>query len=70
MSVSSAQAKLQRQCKDLLVLWEQVHRGWNDATAERFARNYIEPIAPAVRQALSAMDELDKLLQSARRDCS
>ncbi len=70
MSVSAAQAKLMRQSKDIMALWDEVHRGWNDRTAQRFAKSYIEPIPPAVRMALAAMDELDKMLQAARRDCS
>lgn len=70
MSVTVGRAKLNNATKDLLVKWEQTKAVWTDARAQAFEREFIEPLNPQVRAALSAMERLAGILAQAQRDCN
>jgi len=70
MSVSVGRAKLNNATKDLLVKWEQTKSVWSDSRAQAFEHDFIEPLGPQVRAALSAMERLGAVLASAQRECS
>ncbi len=55
--------------KVFLTNWEQVRAGWRDAKAREFEKQWIETLPEEVAAALRVIDELDKVLTKARRDC-
>ena len=69
MSVAVGRAKLNNATKDLLVKWEQTRSVWLDSRAQAFEREFIEPLGPQVRSALSAMERLSGILTQAEREC-
>ncbi len=69
MSVTVGRTKLKNALQDLLVKWEDTKLIWNDRRAAQFERDFIEPLEPNVRAALSAMDRLASQITLAERDC-
>ncbi|MCL4210171.1 MAG: hypothetical protein HRU76_01650 [Phycisphaeraceae bacterium] len=69
MSVSVGRTKLKNALQDLLVKWEETRGVWNDVRSQQFARQYLEPLDPAVRAAVAAMDRLASQIAQAERDC-
>ncbi len=70
MSVSVGQAKLQRALKDLHAAWGRVRPSWRDEVARSFEGEVVAELDHRVRGALGGMQQMQEVLQRARRDCS
>lgn len=70
MSVQSAQAKLSKGSKDLMVQWVRVGASWRDPVGVRFEEEFIAPMEQNIKQASTAMSGLAETLRRVRRDCS
>lgn len=55
---------------DLLAHWDQTAASWKDQARDHFYRDHIEALAPAVRQASNAIQEIEEILRKIRKDCA
>lgn len=69
MSVHASKARLTGLAKQLTVAWEQTHTTWTDDKAREFHQRYLMPLIAELEKSVSAMDNLDKLIQKVKDDC-
>jgi hypothetical protein len=69
MSLSTGRTKLQAALKDLRIKFDRSQDAWDDAARDRFQSTHLEPLEPAVRSALAAMEKMADLLARARNEC-
>ena len=49
--------------------WEQTKSYWNDAKSREFEERFLQELIPAVNQAISNIESLERTLQKIRSDC-
>jgi thymidylate synthase len=69
MSLRDNNGALSRAAKDLLARWNDVKGVWADAQSQEFEKVYIFQIEQDVRSALSALDQMEEILQKIKSDC-
>ncbi|MFZ4573522.1 MAG: hypothetical protein ACOYN0_03945 [Phycisphaerales bacterium] len=69
MSVHAAKANLVDALKKLRIRFDGVKDQWDDAVRRRFERDYIEPLEGATIAAAKGLDQLEELMQRAKREC-
>lgn len=69
MSAAGARRKIEDGHKVLQQHWQRSWSSWQDSKRHEFGRTYIEPIEPAVRSAVLALEKLALAIAQARRDC-
>ena len=69
MSLTAARGQLHRGLIDLMRHWSRTRETWDDAVAASFEKQFLEPLEPATRSAMDAMEEMADLLAKARREC-
>ena len=69
MSLNVSQSLLQQSTRELTLKWQNTRDRWDDDVRRQFQERYLEPIEPKVRAALSAMNDMQDLVQQARRQC-
>ncbi len=67
--VHTGAARLTDALEQLEVSWEQTKQSWNDEAQQRFEEEHLEPIAPAIRQTLDALNRLGDVLARVERGC-
>lgn len=63
-------AVLAKALNDLLKHWEQTASAWKDRAREDFDKDFIRELAPAVRAASGAIQDIEQLLQTVKKECS
>lgn len=69
MSFKSSQAKITQATKDLLACWGQTTEVWRDDKGRQFEEHYLLPLQSDIRTMVIAMERMDSLLETVRRDC-
>lgn len=69
MSLAVPQSRLSDAYDLLLVQWSHAKETWRDDARQHFEDDFLEPIAPAVKQALSAMSSMGEHISTARHMC-
>lgn len=69
MSVSGGLGKLKQAAKTLRIEWDEVRAAWHDENAVRFEKDVIELLLTRLRDAESAIANLDNMLHEMHRDC-
>lgn len=69
MSLSAGKGILADAAKAVHRAWGRCRESWTDQNAEQFGRDFIDPIEPATRQTIEAMDRLQSACDEARRAC-
>lgn len=69
MSASVGQIRVKDAHKQLQARWARARAAWDDQAATDFERTYIEPLAPRVAAAATAMGKLAELIRQCRREC-
>ena len=69
MGVHEGRAALNRASTDLVNRWLETKGVWADANAKEFEEKFLFSLEGDVKAAMSAMDELSRLLQQCKRDC-
>jgi hypothetical protein len=49
--------------------WEQTKSYWNDAKSREFEERFLQELIPAVNQAISNIESLERTLNKIRTDC-
>ena len=55
--------------RDLSNRWNQVKDEWRDAKAGEFEQQYLSELFASAERAAAMLDELDKVIEAARRQC-
>jgi hypothetical protein len=53
----------------LLQSWDQVKNFWQDRKSQEFEKEYIESLPDDISAAVRVIEELDKIIYKAHRDC-
>jgi len=69
MSIHASKARLDGLAKQLFVAWEQTEASWTDEKAREFHQRYMVPLMAEVEKSVSAMENLQKLVQKVQNDC-
>jgi hypothetical protein len=70
MGVPEGRANLTEAAKKLMERWVEARGEWDDVRAHEFEARVIIPLQVDVKAAVSAMDNLNVLLNQVRRECS
>lgn len=55
--------------KDLLTHWEQAGSSWRDSARTDFEKDCLEDLAPMVRSASNAVQQIEELLRQVLKEC-
>ncbi len=69
MSARASAVKLTKSTKVFMQSWDQVKGHWSDGRQRDFEKDYIEALPDDVSSAIRVIEEIDKILTRARRDC-
>jgi hypothetical protein len=69
MSLMDSRGILSKATKDLFARWGDVQTVWSDAQSHEFEKKYLLPIEQDVRAALSALDQMNQVLDALVSDC-
>ncbi len=69
MSARASAVKLTKSTKSFLQAWDQAKTSWRDAKQREFEKNYIESLPDDISAAIRVIEEIDKIITKARRDC-
>lgn len=70
MSLGVGVSTLSDARKALLARWDELRRTWDDAAAQRFEQDFIQPMESDLKQAIDAMTQAQQVAQRARQECS
>ena len=65
-----SRAKLIHAAKKLMTDWQQAQEVWRDDNCQQFDKKYMTPLELSIRAAVSAMERMDTMLNSAQQDCA
>ncbi|MDF1812847.1 MAG: hypothetical protein P1V20_11555 [Verrucomicrobiales bacterium] len=69
MSLQHNRARLAGLSKELNRSWQETQDQWRDQKRAEFEIAYMRPLFDSVENAVSAMEDLDKILKKLRQDC-
>ncbi len=55
--------------KDLWVHWLQTKESWADAKSLEFEQKFLQELMNSVDKTVTAIEQLDKLIQKIKKDC-
>lgn len=67
--MSASQNRLMSLTNNLRAEWEQTKSYWNDAKSREFEERFLQELIPAVNQAISNIESLERTLNKIRTDC-
>lgn len=69
MSLTPIHAQITEAVRELHRRWARIREAWNDETARAFEREFVEPLEFRASAACRALDQLDDLIATVRREC-
>ncbi len=69
MSLENQGGRLEALTVDLMRQWELTRPHWRDGKGEAFEKQIVDVIRTSVTATVDAMQELDVLMRTIRRDC-
>ena len=67
--MSASQNRLMSLTNNFRAEWEQTKSYWNDAKSREFEERFLQQLIPAVNQAISNIESLERTLNKIRTDC-
>ena len=67
--MSASQNRLMGLTNNLRAEWEQTKSYWNDAKSREFEERFLQELIPAVNQAISNIESLERTLHKIHSDC-
>lgn len=67
--MSAAQNRLVGLTNELRAEWEQTKQYWNDSKSHEFEQRFLNELFPAVNQAVTQIESLERILAKLRKDC-
>ena len=69
MNLSGTKNRLMALTKGLAVQWDETKNHWWDEKTREFDRRYIVELFANVDKAVTAIEQLDEVLNKVRKDC-
>lgn len=69
MSLTTNQAQLVAQTKDLMRNWDHARGLWRDQKCGEFERLFMQDIESGVTNAVNVIRDLEEIVQRVKRDC-
>lgn len=69
MSVYASRGQISKAMKNLQMRWQETRGDWDDPVSRAFEKDFLEPLEMDVKNAMGAMDQINGLLQQARKEC-
>ena len=69
MSARASAVKLTKSTKVFMQSWDRVKSHWQDARQREFEKDFIETLPDDVSAAIRVIEEIDRIVTRARRDC-
>ncbi len=69
MSMTSARLRIHGDYRDLMHAWARTTERWRDPVARAFEERRLRPVEAKIRSTVTAMEKIEGLLASARREC-
>ena len=69
MNLSGTKNRLMALTKGLAVQWDETKNHWWDAKTREFERRYITELLVNVDRSVTAIEQLDEVLNKVRKDC-
>ena len=69
MSLEGAGGRLSTLTVELMRNWERTRAAWRDSRGEAFGKHTIEAIRAGSSAAVDAMQRLNEMIRTIRRDC-
>jgi hypothetical protein len=69
MNLSGTKNRLVSLTKGLAVQWSETKNHWWDAKTQEFDRRYMTELFVNVDRAVTAIEQLDEILNKVRKDC-
>ncbi len=69
MSVYASQGQISKAMKTLQLRWLETRGEWDDSASRAFEKDFFEPLEMDVKNAMGAMDQINGVLQQARKEC-
>jgi hypothetical protein len=60
--------RIRHALEQLQLVWEDAAAEWDDASAEAFRSEHLDPVGPIVKNALDAVGRMRSLLHEAQRE--
>lgn len=70
MSVQVSKVNLIDALKTLQQRWDRAKSQWDDKAAHDFQKQVIDPIEPAVRNAVKGIEHVAEVIAAVRRECT
>ncbi len=67
--MSASQNRLMSLTNNLRAEWDATKSYWNDAKSREFEERFLQELIPAVNQAISNIESLERTLQKIHADC-
>jgi hypothetical protein len=69
MSARANSVKLMKVTKQFMLSWRQVQNYWRDQKSREFEKKHIESLPDDINAASKVIEEIDRILTRARKDC-
>lgn len=67
--MSASQNRLMALTSNFRAEWEQTKSYWNDAKSREFEERFLQELIPAVNQAISNIETLERTFHKIHTDC-
>ena len=67
--MSAEQSRLQGLTKELAAEWANTRQYWNDAKSLEFEKRFLNDLFSGVNQAITNIENLERVLTKIRSDC-
>jgi len=69
MSLHSSRTRIAGLSRELTRTWQETQESWRDAKSKEFDATYMQELFSMVDNAVTAMEDLDKMLKKLKEDC-
>jgi len=69
MSARTSAARLLLAMKELSLEWDQTRASWRDVKSREFEENFLTELPLDIGRAVAAMEEIEDVLRTIRKDC-
>jgi hypothetical protein len=69
MNLSGNKSRLTGLTKEIFLRWGETKTHWSDARGEEFDHRFMQELFPQVNKATNAIEKLEELLKTIRKEC-
>ena len=66
--LDTSAAQLRKAMEDLQSAWRTADEQWQDSISQKFSATHLQPIAPALKQTLEAVGQIQQLVNQMQKE--